>query len=296
MPAATEIIQRVAANQDRAEAERTHYVYVQHARVASMEGKRLMCEEVTDSRVLPQASASERGLLHFEGRFWRDKRYVLYGQPLSRKHESSETEKTAAPHADPEIEIIDDDQQAADVGLVESLRSSLMDRDSKDGFAAGLFPLSTKAQDSYDYRLLGRERMNGRDTFHLSFTPRASSDYNWAGDVWVDTEAFQPVLVRTRLSRNVPFLVKTMLGTNVPGLGFAVTYAPQPDGVWFPATFGTEFKIHLFFFYTRQIIMSAQNRDFQRTHVESSIVTGPTTQPGPSSLPDATLQDPAQPR
>ncbi len=263
---AAEIMRRVAANQERAESERAHYVYVQHARVASLKGKRLLCEEVTDSRVLPQSSGSDREFLRFEGKFWQRNHYVPYGRLLSNTHVKSDDAVN--------VEVVETENENTDVGLVESLREGLMSRDSKDGLAAGLFPLTSKAQSSYDYRLVGRERMNGRETFHIAFAPKATGDYGWMGDAWIDSEAFQPVLVRTRLSRNMPFLVKTMLGTNIPGLGFAVTYAPQPDGTWFPTSFGTEFKIHVLFFFSRQITMSAVNNGFEKTHVESRIVSG----------------------
>src|SRR5438045_631846 len=62
------IMARVAANQDRAETERTHYVYVQHARVVSRKGKTIMCEEITDSRVTPSDSGSHIELLKLDGR------------------------------------------------------------------------------------------------------------------------------------------------------------------------------------------------------------------------------------
>jgi hypothetical protein len=61
------------------------------------------------------------------------------------------------------------------------------------------------------------------------------------------------------------------LGTNVPGLGFTIVYVPQPDGVWFPVSFGTEFRLHVLF-VIRQIVIDAQNRDFEKTHVSSRIV------------------------
>jgi hypothetical protein len=74
------------------------------------------------------------------------------------------------------------------------------------------------------------------------------------------------------MARKIPFAVRTFLGTNLPGLGFTVTYAPQPDGVWFPVTFSTEFKIHVLFFFNREVILNAENREFEKTHVTSRIV------------------------
>lgn len=74
------------------------------------------------------------------------------------------------------------------------------------------------------------------------------------------------------MARKVPYAVRTLLGTNLPGLGFTVTYAPLPDGVWFPVSFGTEFKVHLLFFYSRGITINVENRDFEKTHVTSDVV------------------------
>ncbi len=120
--------------------------------------------------------------------------------------------------------------------------------------------------------MVGRERLNGRDVFHITFRPKKKDDFGWSGDAYIDRTAYQPVLVTTGMARKIPFAVRTLLGTNVPGLGFTVTYAPQPDGVWFPVTFSTEFKIHVLFFFNRQIILDAQNREFEKTHVTSRMV------------------------
>ena len=81
------------------------------------------------------------------------------------------------------------------------------------------------------------------------------------------------------MARSVPFAVRTLLGTNVPGLGFTVTYAPQADGVWFPVSFSTEFKLHVLFFFKREIIIDARNSDFEKTHVTSTVVTASGAQP-----------------
>jgi hypothetical protein len=53
-----------------------------------------------------------------------------------------------------------------------------------------------------------------------------------------------------------------------------VVYEARPDGVWFPVSFGTEFKLHVLFFFSREIAINAQNRDFEKTHVSSKIVGG----------------------
>jgi hypothetical protein len=257
-PTADTIMARVAANQDHAETERTRYIYVQHARTASRKGKTVMCEEITDYRVTPSDTGSSRQLLKLDGRLLQKHQYITYNTLSPKKEPVSDHE---------------DSLDGMDRDLVENIRSNLTDDKSKDGIGAHLFPLTSKNQLDYEFHLLGREQRNGREVFHLDFRPRDKNDYSWKGDAYIDTATYQPVLIRTTMARNLPFAVRTLMGTSLPGLGFTVAYAPQPDGVWFPITFGTEFKLHVFFFFfNREITLSADNRDFAKTHVSSQIL------------------------
>ena len=269
---ADSIMARVAANQDTSEAERAHYVYTQHARVVSRKGKTIRCEEVTDTRVTPTATGSSQHLLKLDGRLLFKHGYVNYSELPETKRSS----KTAAKDDSGDIALGVDDEGSMDRDLVENMRRNLTNRTSRDGLASGLFPLTSAGQAHYAFRLIAREAMNGHDTFHIVFEPKDKDDFDWKGDAWIDTVAYQPVLVRTAMARKIPFAVRTLLGTSLPGLGFTVIYAPQADGVWFPVSFGTEFKLHVFFFLNRGITVSATNRDFEKTHVTSTIVaTGP---------------------
>jgi len=264
---------RVAANQDQAEALRSHYVYVQHAHVVSRKGKSVRCEETTDMRVVPTEKGSKQELLKLDGRLLFKGKYVTYDR-LPAKKDAGKSEVDADKN-DLHAEIDDDDTMDRD--LVENMRENLVNSDregAKDGIGARLFPLTSKSQADYTFKLVGRERMNGRDTFHIAFVPKDKDDFTWKGDVWVDSEAFQPVVVRTAMAKQIPFAVRTLLGTSVPGLGFSVVYAPQPGGVWFPVTFGTEFKLHVLFFLNRDITINAENKDFEQTHGSATIVAG----------------------
>jgi hypothetical protein len=300
-PTAASIMVQVAAHQDQAEAVRAHYVYVQHAKVDSKRGKTLMCEEITDYRITPTEHGSQRQLLKIDGRLLVHGHYVDYTElpPTQGK-----------PENDPGTLSISIGGDDADRDMVENMRDNLIGvgakpeakpnaapdtkpdaasdvkpsdakpsdakpdpkQDSKDNINAHLFPLTSKEQAAYDFRLLGSERLNGRDVYHIEFRPKDKSDFAWKGDAWIDTASLEPVAVSTLLSRRVPLAVRTLLGTNVPGLGFTVVYAPQPDGVWFPVSFSTEFEIHVLFFFRRTIIIDAHNRDFEKTHVTTRIV------------------------
>jgi hypothetical protein len=264
------IMARVAANQDATESARATYVYIQHARVLSLKGNKIMCEEITDSRITPSGKSSHQELLKLNGRVLKKSGYTTYNTPS--KQRSSKI--TIHPSQDPIQEAPDD----LDVDLVEDLRSSFTNDDTKDGLGSDLFPLTTEEQKGMTFTLVGREQRNGRSVFHITFRPKDKSDADWKGDAYIDTEAFQPVLVSTAMAHKIPFAVRTVLGTSLPGLGFTVTYAPQQDGVWFPTTFGTEFKLNVLFFLHRQIVIASENRDFEKTHVSSHILTD-TVQP-----------------
>jgi hypothetical protein len=297
MPAAEQVMARVATNQDLAEAERAHYVYVQHAKMASRRGKTVMCEEITDYRFTPSGGGTKQDLLKVDGRFIKEHKYVTYtallprdedkpkdadkdkGKEQSRTNADNTNDKNDEKHHKEDKKEKDQDptfdpnsNETIDRDIVENMRWNLIHDKSKDGIDSHLFPLTSKDQANYAYRMVGCERLNGRDVFHITFRPKKKDDYGWSGDAYIDTTAFQPVLVTTGMARKIPFAVRTFLGTNVPGLGFTVTYAPQPDGIWFPVTFSTEFKIKALFFFNREIILNAENREFVKTHVTSRIV------------------------
>ena len=276
-PTAEVIMARVAANQDSSEADRLHYLYLQHARVASHKGGTLMCEEITDIRITPLEHGSQQTLVNLNGRLRRKGAYVSYNQLPP----GAATDKDTVDVGDEDLSISIDSDNEADRDMVEHMRNNFINNKSKDGIASNLFPLTSGRQAEYAFHLLGREHLNGRDVFHLTFAPKDKSEFGWKGDAYIDTEAFQPVVVRTAMSRQIPFAVRTLLGTSLPGLGFNVVYAPQPDGVWFPVSFGTEFKIRVLFFYRRNITLNAENHDFVRTHVTSHIVenTAPAATP-----------------
>jgi hypothetical protein len=279
------IMARVASNQDASQSDRAHYVYVQHAHIASRKGKTVRCEETTDTRITPTGDTSTQQLVKLDGRLLKKGTYLTYTE---LPKDSSGHSNIDADHKDLSITAQDSDDDPMDQDLVENLRKNLTARHSRDGISPNLFPLTSKEQADYQYRLLGRAPMNGRDCFHIAFSPKDRDDYGWKGDAYIDATAFQPVLIRTAMARKIPLAVRLLLGTNVPGLGFTILYAPQPpdqpDAVWFPVSFGTEFKLHVLFFLSRQVTFTADNRDFEKTHVNSHIVDRPST--AESSPPD----------
>jgi len=252
-PTAAEIMARVAANQDRSEELRKQYVYVQHTHILSRKPKgRLLREERADYDVVPTADGTQKELKLITGRYWNKGKYEAFeGEPVP-------------------------ESGSLDGNLIHDFREDLSNEKSKDGLAKNLFPLTTEGQKDYEFKLLGQETQAGRSVYHIGFRPKDKNDISWAGEAYIDAAEFQPVRVFTKLSRRIPFGVRTFLGTDLPGIGFNVVYKRQEDGVWFPSTFGTEFRIHALFFINREMTVSLENTGFQRTHVESKMkVLGP---------------------
>ena len=65
--------------------------------------------------------------------------------------------------------------------------------------------------------------------------------------------------------------VRMLLGTDLPGLGFNVRYQRLDKNIWFPVSFGTEFRMHILFFLNRDITVSSENSGFRRANVASKI-------------------------
>jgi hypothetical protein len=252
------IMARVAANQDRSEILRKEYVYKQHIHVVTHKPKgRMLREETADYEVVPMPDGTQKQLKQLTGRYWSKGKYVdFHGDPV------------------PEADSLDGD-------LIRQFRDDPEDRKSedqksgnpksKDGLGRNLFPLTTDEQKDYQFELLGQEMQSGRSVYHIGFKPKDKEDFTWAGEAFIDAADFQPVRVFTRLSRRLPLAVRTLLGTDVPGIGFNVVYQRQPDGVWFPISFGTEFNIRALFFINRDVSVSLANTDFEHTHVETRI-------------------------
>jgi hypothetical protein len=248
------IMARVAANQDRSEELRKQYVYRQHTHILTHKpkGGRLLREETADYDVVPTPDGTQKELKLLTGRYWSKGKYETFqGEPI------------------PEAESLDG-------SLIHDFREDLSNEKTKDGLAKDLFPLTTEGQKDDNFTLLGQEMQEGRSVYHIGFRPKDKNDISWAGEAYIDAAEFQPVRVFTKLSRRIPFGVRTFLGTDLPGIGFNVVYKRQEDGVWFPATFGTEFRIHALFFINRDVSVSLENSGFQHTHVESKMkVVGP---------------------
>ncbi len=251
-PNAAEIMARVAQNQDRAEKGRARYVYSQTTAIRIRDThNRLTREELTKYEMFPGPDGTQRKEVFFTGKYRQGKQLLPYA-------------KSGEP-------MIKDSRSQADAHMAHNLRDQLTaTKRGKDGLSPHLFPLTSREQTHYDFQLKGELVIGSIPVYSIAFQPKKGEEL-WAGEALISRQDFEPVQVSTKLAHGVPFLVRTMLGTNLRGLGFTVSYRKLDDGIWFPASYGTEFDVRVVFVYSRKISISLINTDFKRTESDTSI-------------------------
>ena len=223
-PSLDAIMSRVAANQDHGEAAREQYRCEQHIHVIiSKPGEKVIREETADDTLLPTSTGTQVQFHRLTGRYWSNGKYEDFsGEPVPLPNSWG-------------------------AEYIRDVRMCLTGEKSRCDSGTLLFPLTSEKQKQYDFHLLGRETVQGRDVYHISFRPKNKNSFIWAGEAFIDATDFQPLRVFTNLSRQVPFTVRTMLGTDISGFGYNVVYKRQQDGSWFPSSYGTEYNLRLFF-------------------------------------------------
>jgi hypothetical protein len=263
---ATAIMTQVAANVEKAVDARRQYVYQQTVRASlARTNGQLARREKRQYLVIPSETGTEKKLLAFQGEYRKGKQSVTYQEPVKY-------------HQDAGI----------DAELLQDLTEELINaKTARDGIPHNLFPLRSVDLPAYAFTMKGELQHQGRRTYRIAFEPAKKSremclhvgkdedndcvNTPWMGEAWIDVTELEPVRIDTHLAFKVPWAVRTFLGTNLKQTGFAITYQRIADGVWFPATYGTEFEVDVLFFYKRTIAMNLESSGFQRTDATSTI-------------------------
>ena len=254
---AEEVMAKVGQSQDADVAARLEFVYHQNllVRMKRANGK-LAREETREYTVTPSASGVRRELVKLNGKIQNGRKVIEYTEH-GYKYKGMD---------------IDGD-------LVNSFADDFgADGKSKDGVDHDLFPLRSKQQHRFVFKLIGTEKWHDHDAFHIEFTAQPDEDddhHCWAGEAFIDRAEYQPLMVETHFTCKIPMLVKTMLGTNVKQIGFKVTYQKVADGIWFPASYGGELEFRAVFMYARTVGIGLQNSEFYRTKVDTAIKYDP---------------------
>jgi hypothetical protein len=254
---AAEIMARVAANQDRAVEQRKNFVYHQTARVRLLKTNgKMLWDETREYDVTPTPDGTESNLTR------------RYGERRKDGDLSS-------------FALLDGETgDGIDADLVEDFHEDLTAQKSgRDGLSPRFFPFTSPEQTGYAFTLDGEETYRGRQVYRLRFEPDKKPrlrniDDNlriWEGELLVDQEEFQPVFVATQMALKIPLPLRLLFGISIRQLGFSVSYQRFGEDVWFPVSYGGEFRMKLFHFYKRNIIVSMVNENFRRAAVESDI-------------------------
>jgi hypothetical protein len=250
-PPIGEIMARVAENQAKSVEARKQFVYKQEELVALRRSNGTVdCQGKREYTVAPGPRGIDRQLVNSEG--------SLGSCSFNFENDSGDKGVSLNMNSD----------------STEGFSTSM--GNTKDGVPRDLFPLTAHQQRLYEYKLRGTEMAKGRSVYRVSFRPNHQRDADgdegyWKGEALIDAEEFQPVMVTTDLTAKIPMAVRVLLGTNVRGVGFSVSYQRVADGVWFPASFGGEFKVNVLFFFRRTMAINVKNGDFKRTDVKSDV-------------------------
>jgi hypothetical protein len=264
------IMKQMAVNSAAAADSRRQYVYHQRIRAGLLRSNgQVVCRESREYTVVPQETTTDKKLISFSGECREGKEFVPYSAPAVTK--AGLKEKAT-------VEV--DDGRESIPGLVDGLAN---DPKSRDGIPHSLFPLGSEDLVKFKFSLKGQTTVSGRRAYDITFVPLenkdvcidaygAKSECNpWKGEVWVDAEDYQPARIVTTLAKGVPWGVQVFMGINVSQLGFALTYQRVAPGVWFPATYGTEFRFVVFWGYKRTVTLSMENTDFRKTDAQSTV-------------------------
>jgi hypothetical protein len=257
---AADVMRRMVENVGRAEQERARWIYSQKVRASLIRSNGDMSRtEKREYEATPGNGKTEKKLVSFEGEYRKNGRMYLAPSPGYKYKDT-----------DIDGELIDN-----------MIKDLVDDKDSRDGIPESLFPLRARDLAAYQFTLLGEGEQSGRRLYKIRFEPvkkrrcpEGDGDCGgkaWKGEAWVDAAEYQPVRIATDLAFKIPWAVKAFLGTNFQQMGFSISYERVAPNVWFPRTYGTEFRVSVLFGYKRTIALAAESSGFRRATAESRI-------------------------
>ncbi|MBM3783129.1 MAG: hypothetical protein FJW30_02155 [Acidobacteria bacterium] len=258
---AQSIMAKAAANMESGAEARRNYVYQQKvfARLLRTDGQVARQERRVYSAV-PGKDRTAKELVSLDGEYHKNKNEVI-------RYTGPEFEKGG-------VDV--------DGALVESLmRDFVENKKSRDGIPHSLFPFRVADLPYYQFQWLGEGQHQGRRVLRIGFSPnkktKCKNDEHsdcpmpWKGEALIDAEEYQPVRIATDLDFKMPWGVRFFLGTNLRQTGFSVTYTRVAENVWFPFTYGSEFRLDVLFGYKRVVTLALDSSDFKRTETGTTI-------------------------
>lgn len=269
-PDATQIMTQMASKMEAAIDERRQFVYHQsvRARLLKTNGQPTR-QEKREYTAAPGPERTEKKLESMAGEYHKSKTEIIrYTEPGFEKG-----------GMDIDGELIKD--------LIDDLVNA---KKSRDGIPHGMFPLRTKDLPRYKFTYAGSSEHKDRPAHRIAFEPQQVKKHclsfgdddddddddddcraTWKGEALVDAEDLQPIRLFSDTTFRMPGAIKMFLGTNLQQVGFSVSYERVAPGVWFPVSYGSEFRVDLLFRYKRVITLALESKDFKRTGAESQI-------------------------
>lgn len=261
---AAELMGKMTANVEKTTDARRLFVYEQKVRSSLVRaGGEVSRWEKRTYTVLPSPAAVEKKMTSFAGEYRNGKKMHPYTEPGFKYKDND---------IDGEF-------------LSELTKDLVEDPKSRDGIPHSLFPLRSKDLSHYRFTSKGETTLKGRRTIVIDFTPVPSEGVcvhigegdggceskPWKGTVWVDAEDLQPARIQSELAYKIPWGVRVFLGTNLSQTGFSLAYQRVAENVWFPVTYGTEFRLAVLWGYKRTITLNLESSGFRKTDVSSDI-------------------------
>jgi hypothetical protein len=208
---------------------------------------KLAREESRDYIVAPTPKGAGRKLVKVEGKIVDGHKDIPYSD-LNFRYKSMDVDRE----------------------VVHSLASEMMWKKGQNGPMVDWFPLTSNRLRNATFTYRGEEHYRDFDVYKVEYEEHDDDDC-WRGEVLVEKNEFQPVLISSEWSCRIPTAVKMLLGTNMTSLGMKINYQRFEKGVWFPVTAGGELKLRVLFMYARTIAFSAKNAGFRKTDVKSTV-------------------------
>jgi len=268
-----EIMQAVARNMENGVEARRRFVYEQsvRARILKTNGQTAR-DERREYSAVPGEQRTEKKLESLRGEYHKSRTEVIRYTEEGFKKEG--------------LDI--------DGELMEDLVKDLVDnKKSRDGIPHSLFPIRTRDLPFYTFTYLEPVEHKGRPAHRIGFAPKTKANCiggdddgdgdddddacrGWKGEAVIDGADLMPIRLTSDSTFRMPGAVRILFGTNLQQVGFNVNYTQVAPGVWFPATYGTEFRVDVLFKYKRVITLSLESKNFRQAQAESRIEFGPT--------------------
>src|SRR3954471_1097931 len=226
-------------------------ITVASARAAAPDVRELVRRSVENNAknwsAAPEYSFTERDVVTNGGKTTRRAYRVIMieGSPYNQLTEANgePLKGAAAPGEQKKLEA-ETARRRAESPCLRARRSAAYQRERRQDRA-----LMTEMGKAFDFRLAGRETVNGRDCYLVDATPRAGYQPSshetkvltgMRGRMWIDSREYQWVRVHAEVFRPVAFGL--FIAHVQPGTEFTLEEAPVGAGVWLPVHFVTKVR------------------------------------------------------